>query len=115
MSRQPLRARRLRTRLQFYRPIENVSPTGNVDLGWVLHVERWAEIAEMKGREQLEAGRLEAQVPATVRVRYDSETVQIDASFRAGPTGPDLAVVSVAQPDQMRRMIEIVLLTGKPG
>jgi len=115
MSKQPMRARRLRTRLTFYSPVENESPTGNVELGWTPFVSRWAEMAGMRGKEQLQAGRLEAQVPSVVRIRWDSETELITSAFRAGKDGPDFAIVSVSEPDQMRRMIELLLLTGKPG
>jgi len=110
-----MRARRLRTRLQFYRPVEDVSPTGNVELGWALHCECWAEFIPTRGRELMEAGRLEPQVPATVRIRFNDTTKQITAAFRAGQAGPEMAVVSVIAPDQHDRTVELILMTGKPG
>jgi head-tail adaptor len=110
-----MRARRLRARLQIYRPVKNESATGNVDHGWELFLERWAEVIPARGREAWEAGRTQEQTPMTVRLRYDSQTAQIDASFRAGTNGPDLAIISAHDPDMMRRTIEIALVTGIPG
>ena len=110
-----MRGRTLRLRLQIFRPVQNESPTGNVELGWELFAERWAQKLPMRGRELMEAGRTQEQMPITVRLRYDETTAQILPSFRVGETGPTYAITSVADPDMMRRSIDLVVVTGIPG
>lgn len=110
-----MRGRSLRIRLQIYRPVENESPTGNMEQGWELYAERWAQKLPARGRETFEAGRTQEEMPMTVRLRYDEMTKAIRPSFRVGETGPDLAIRSVADPDMMRRSIDLVVVTGIPG
>lgn len=115
MARNPMRGRSLRLRLQIFRPVENESPTGNVDQGWELFAERWAQKLPTRGRETFEAGRTQEELSITVRLRYDEQTSQILPSFRVGETGPQYAITSVADPDMMRRSIDLVVVTGIPG
>lgn len=110
-----MRGRSLRMRLRIYRPIPIESPTGNVENGWELFAERWAQKVPARGREMFEAGRTQEETPMTVRLRYDETTSQILPSFRVGEAGPELAIRSVADPDMMRRSIDLVVVTGVPG
>lgn len=111
----PMRGRRLRLRLRIYRPTMLESPTGNVEHGFDLYAERWAEKLPMRGRELMEAGRTQDELPMTIRVRYDEATALITPNFRVGETGPDYAITSVADPDMMRRSIDMVVIAGRPG
>ena len=115
MSRKPIRGRRLRLRLRIYKPTEAESPTGNVEHGYTLFAERWAERLPMRGRELMEAGRTQDEIPMTVRVRYDEKTALIRADFRVGETGPDYAITSIFDPDMMRQSIDMVVVAGRPG
>jgi SPP1 family predicted phage head-tail adaptor len=110
-----MRGRSLRLRLKIYKPVPNESPTGNVETGWELVAERWAQKLPQRGRETFEAGRTQEEIPMTVRLRYDEVTSAILPSFRVGETGPELAIRSVADPDMMRRSIDLVVVTGIPG
>lgn len=110
-----MRGRRLRLRLRIYQPTDAESPTGNVERGWTLFAERWAEKVPARGRELLEAGRTQDELPMTIRVRYDEETALIRPDFRVGEAGPDYAIISIADPDMKRRSLDMVCIAGRPG
>lgn len=73
---------------------------GNVLSGWVDIVTRDAAFAPARGREQVEAGRLESTVAGVLKVRRCSVTSLITAADRAvftrGPyQGQALSILSV--------------------
>lgn len=108
----PSRARRLRTRCEFQRPTVETSPTGNQRKGWESFAKVWGDVRPTKGREQVEAGRLESQVPAVLQIRYSSVAAQIDASYRVLIDGEPYQIRSVADPEMRRRLIEMVIELG---
>lgn len=108
----PARARRLRTRCEFQRPTVEKSPTGNQRKGWESFTTVWGDLRPQNGREQLEAGRLESQVPGTLQIRHSSVAAQIDASYRVLIRGEPYQIRAVMDPDMRRRTIEMVVERG---
>ncbi len=77
---------------------------GNVRDAWAALFARWAYVAPERGREALAAGRLEARVPALLRLRADPDTRGIMASdrmiFLTGPNaGKQFEIISVIKAD----------------
>lgn len=107
-----MRAGRLRNRCHFERPTVETSPTGNQRRGWESHATLWGDLLPQRGREQLEAGRLESSVPGTLQIRYSSVAAQIDASYRVTINGEPYQIRSVMDPDMRRRLIEMVVERG---
>lgn len=108
----PAKARRLRNRCEFQRPIVETSPTGNQRKFWESFTVVWGDLRPARGREQVEAGRLESQVPAVLQIRYSSVTAQIDAGYRLMIDGRPYQIRSIADPEQRRRMLEMIVEFG---
>jgi head-tail adaptor len=76
-----------RYRIRFDKQVETPDPAGGSTYAWSTlengSFERWAAIKFRTGSETVIAQRLEGQRPVTLSVRRDSETVIIDASWRA--------------------------------
>lgn len=106
------KARRLRTRCEFQRPVIETSPTGNQRKSWESHATLWGDLLSARGREQIEAGRLESQVPATLQIRFSPIANQIDASYRVTIDGEPYQIQAKMDVDQRRRTLEFVLLRG---
>lgn len=108
----PAKARRLRNRVEFQRPVEMTSPLGEAYRGWETVARRWADYIPQRGREQLEAGRLQSEVPGTLQVRFDSVTKDIAAEYRVLIDGVEHQIRSIMDPDMRRRIIEMVVERG---
>lgn len=108
----PARARRLRNRCHFERPVIETSPTGNQRKSWESHATLWGDLLPQRGREQIEAGRLESQVPGTLQIRFSSVAAQIDASYRVTIKGEPYQIRAVMDPDMRNRTIEMVVERG---
>jgi SPP1 family predicted phage head-tail adaptor len=107
-----MKAGRLRNRVEFRRPVEMTSPLGEAYRGWETVARRWADYIPQRGREQLEAGRLQSEVPGTLQVRFDSVTKDIAAEYRVMIDGVEHQIRSVMDPDMRRRTIEMVVERG---
>lgn len=69
----------------------------------------WANVRETPGKEKLEAGRLEDQRTATIRVRASSDSRRITAGHQATARGNTWDVKSVAALDDGRQWIDILV------
>jgi SPP1 family predicted phage head-tail adaptor len=107
-----MRAGNLRTRCEFQKPVENESPTGNVQKGWALYKTVWGDLLSRGGREQLAAGRLQSEVPGTLQVRWSTEMDQVTADFRVLINGKPYQIISAADRDMRRRTIDFVVMAG---
>lgn len=107
-----MKARRLRTRVRFEKPVPMTDEIGNAYDGWELVLTRWGDLIPQRGREQVEAGRLESSVPGVLQIRWDSETSRLDASHRAIIETVPYQIISVLDPDMLRRTIEMVVARG---
>lgn len=107
-----MRAGRLRNRVEFQRPVEMTSPIGEAYRGWETVARRWGDLLQMRGREQLAAGRLQSEVPGTLQVRYDSVTKEITPDHRVLIDGAEYQIRSIVDVDMRRRTLEMVVETG---
>lgn len=76
-------AGRLRFRVRFDCRMRKDGTYGGTETGWVEQFTRWADIVMLKGTEAVMADRLQGLQPALIIVRRDSETLRVDASWRA--------------------------------
>ena len=109
-----MRAGRLRTRIRFERPVEKTDELGNAYDGWEALFERWGDLLPQRGREQVEAGRLESSNLGTLQVRWSADAAALDASHRAVIDGQHWQIRSIIDPDMRRRTLEMVVerITG---
>lgn len=107
-----MRAGRLRNRVEFQRPVEMTSPIGEAYLGWETVARRWGDYRPERGREKLEAGRLESSNAGTLQVRFDSVTKDVTAEHRVLLDGVAMQIRSAMDPDMRRRTIEFVVEVG---
>lgn len=73
----------LRFRVRFDKLIGTDAPAGGATETWEEQFTRWAEIIQQRGGEGVQAQRLQGTQPAIIIVRSDSDTRQIDVSWRA--------------------------------
>lgn len=73
---------------------------------------RWGDLIPQRGREQVEAGRLQSSVPGVLQVRWDDQSKAIDASYRVIIEGEPYQIISVLDPDMHRRTVEMVVERG---
>lgn len=104
-----MRSGRLRTRIRFERPVQKTDDLGNAYDGWEALFERWGDLLLQRGREALEAGRLESSNLGTLQIRWSAEAAALDESHRAVIDGRHWQIRSIIDPDQRRRTLEMVV------
>ena len=85
---------------------------GNTKTGWGGDVARWADVVERPGREQIEGGVLAGVSTATIRVRKDGVTSQIDESWRVYMRGRFWDIESAIQIDRKGAVLEFLAQKG---
>lgn len=109
-----MRAGRLRNRVEFQRPVSEVSPIGESTNGWEFVCRRWAEFVpySRKAGETVAAGRLEAVLPGTLTCRFSKQLAEVDESFRVVIDGKPYQIRAIYQTDMRDRMIEMTVEAG---
>lgn len=109
-----MRAGALRDRAEFQRQATGaIDQYGNVAGAWQELVTVWADLRETKGKESVEAGRLESTVTATLRVRSSSDTRAITPADRVVVRGGTWAIRSgPIQLDAKNTTLEFVIEKG---
>lgn len=104
----------LRARAEFYRRNETRDDYGNVSSGWTAtpFLRVWAGLEMERGRERIEAGRLESAVSGVLTVRFSTETRAITAADKVRIGGEDYAIRTITDPDRRRRFLEMVVERG---
>jgi SPP1 family predicted phage head-tail adaptor len=77
------KAGQLKFRVRFDKKVETEDPAGGSTTAWVAQFTRWADIRQQRGGEGVQAQRLQGTQPALIVVRYDSESLLIEPSWRA--------------------------------
>lgn len=89
---------------------------GNVVGAWAPLIKRWAAFRPQFGREQVEAGRLEATLTGTVTLRRDAVLVGVTAAdrivFVAGPYSGRTAQIRSIVPTPDNAEIEFTIESG---
>lgn len=102
----------LRDRIAFKERVRTADGAGGASEAWVTQFTVWGSFTPQRGREQMEAGRLESAVSGVMRVRSSSETRQIDATWIAVVGGEDYNIRWVTNPDRRGRFLEIAVERG---
>lgn len=108
-----VRAGQMRHRCLFERRDTTPDDYGNVTAGgWVAIDAVWGQLIEAKGRESIEAGRMESAVGAVLRVRSSATMRTITAADRVTIRGEVYAIRAIGNPDQRNEVIEMVVERG---
>lgn len=102
----------LRKRIRFERGSKTADGGGGSSLQWLQFLEVWGSFAPERGRERVEAGRLEAAVAGIVRIRSSLSARQILTSDRAVFDGVPHQIRSITNPDQRNKYLELVVERG---
>lgn len=102
----------LNQRVAFTRPTRTDDGAGGVDIASVLQFTVWGQLIPERGKEALEAGRVQSSSMATIRVRSSSLTRQIDTDWTAVIAGASYQIRSIANIDQRREYLDLVAELG---
>lgn len=88
---------------------------GNMEGDWEEQFERWGRLRPKLGGEQVMASRLQGVQPFTITVRFDNETRLIKSDWRARNVADDTiyAILSVMNPDEKKKYIELTVTAGE--
>lgn len=85
---------------------------GGFSVAWSTALTVWGYLRPERGRERLEAGRLESATMAVLRIRSSAAARAIDASYRAVVDGVHYQIRAIVNPDQRDEYIEMTLEEG---
>lgn len=108
----------LRFRVRFDKEVDSTTdPAGGSLTGWKEQFTRWASIQPLQGGEPVIGQRLTGTQPVIIMVRYDSDTVKIDSSWRAvemlnGREVKFYALKTVEDMDRERHFITMMAVAG---
>lgn len=101
----PMRAGKLRHRVEIHRPTETRDVIGGVTRTFAKINTRWAAVMPTAGRELTHAGVIRADVTHEVRMRHFDD---LDRTDRLVHDGRTLQIESILNPDERR--VEMVCL-----
>jgi len=110
-------AGKLNFRLRFESRADVANVRGNTKGDWVPQFTVYAAITPLKGGEGVMAGRLSGFQPVLLQVRRTSQTLRIDASWRAVDPGGGHVYAITAPPSDMagdRAFLDILATVGVP-
>lgn len=105
-------AGKLRKRLTFERIGEVPDGGGGSVVGWSTLTTVWGSFMPERGRERLEAGRLESAVAGVVRVRSSVTARTITESDRVQINSVAYQIRSITNPDQRNKFLEMTIERG---
>lgn len=105
-------AGRRRKRVTFQEAFETPDGGGGNATSWRNTVTVWGGLREERGRERVEAGRLESAMAGTLTVLSSSDTRQIGAANRVLIDGIAYQIRSIGNPDQKNKELEMVVERG---
>ena len=105
-------AGRLRKRVSFQRPDRNEDDAGGASIHWTTALVVWGWLIPDRGRERLEAGRLESASAALLRIRSSTAARAIDASWRAMIGTATYNVRAIVNPDSRGKYLELLVEQG---
>jgi SPP1 family predicted phage head-tail adaptor len=106
------RAGQLSDRVTF--EAEQLTPDGGGGsaLAWISVATVWGQFIPERGRERLEAGRLESAIAGVLRVRSSALMRTITAAHRVQIKSVPYQIRSFSNPDRRNRMIEMLVESG---
>lgn len=102
----------LRQRVTFQTETEMPDGGGGYERGWSDVITVWGSLQPERGRERLQADRLQASLGGVLRVRSSTETRAITEAHRVLIDGVPYQIRSIANPDQKNRYLEMTVERG---
>lgn len=101
----PIRAGKLRHRVEIRRATEARDDFGGVVQSWTLVAKRWASVDPLRGRERFAAQQVQADVTHKVRLRYTESLMPTDRIVHDGRTFEIGAVLNVSERDREMELL----------
>lgn len=105
-------AGQLRDQVTFQRATRTADGAGGATLVWQNVRTVWGGFRPQRGRETLEAGRLESAVAGVLTVRSSPDTRDITAADRVQIDGASYQIRTITNPDRRNKMLEMVVERG---
>jgi SPP1 family predicted phage head-tail adaptor len=105
-------AGRLNKRVTFQREVRIPDGGGGADRVWSDYFSCDGAYSPERGREKIEAGRLESSSAGILVVRSSSETRIVDEAYRVIIDGIAHQIRAIGNPDQHDRFLEFVVERG---
>lgn len=102
----------LRDRIAFKKKVETSDGQGGYAAVWTTQFTVWGSFRPQRGREQMEAGRLESSVSGVVSVRSSSQSRSIQPTWIAVIDGVDYNIRWITNPDRRNKYLEIAVDRG---
>lgn len=107
-----MRAGQLNKRVTFQTATETSDGGGGGSTSWGGNVTVWGQFRPERGRERLEAGRLESAEAGVLTVRSSEATRAITSAYRVLIDSIPFNIRAVSNPDQRNKAIEMVVEKG---
>ena len=108
-----MRAGRMRDRVTFQRLDNTTDQYAQVTAASYTNILTvWGELVTGKGREAMEAGRLQSEVRSVLHVRSSSEVRGVTESDRALIGGVAYNIRAISNPDRRNHRLEMILERG---
>lgn len=108
-------AGQMRSRVTFRRESNTADGAGGNARTWTDVATVWGQLSPERGREKLQAGRLEEQQGAVLKVRSSSTMRSITTEHQCVIDSEQYQIRSSSNPDQRNRFIEFVVERGGIG
>lgn len=105
-------AGRLNKRVRFERARRSADTAGGAERSWAHLVTVWGGLQVERGRERVEAGRVESALAGTLTIRVSTAALEILTSDRAVIDGVPWNIRSIANEDQHRKYLTLVVERG---
>ena len=105
-------AGQLRDRIAFKSFSYGDDSMGGGAVTWTTQLTVWGSLMPERGREQLEAGRLESAVAGVVKIRGSVSSRTITPEWICTIDGVDYNIRSITNPDRRNRYLEMVVERG---
>ncbi len=102
----------LRDRVSFQAEQQTPDGGGGYALAWAHVITVWGELRLERGREKVEAGRLEAADGGVLRVRSSIATRAITEANRVLINSEPYQIKTIANPDRKNQWLEMVVMKG---
>lgn len=104
-----MRAGNLNKRARFDGPTTVSDGAGGTTETWAEAMTVWAQLSPERGRERIQAGRIETELGAVLRIRSSEEARLITTKHRVTVDGQLYNITAISNPDQRNSMIEMTL------
>lgn len=104
----------LRQRVEFQARGATDDDAGNVEGDFIVRFVVAAAIIPRLGGEEVMAARLAGRQPVTIRIRYSSQSAQIETDWRVRDVRADVLynIRAVSNPDQKRQYLDLLCEAG---